>query len=173
MAADTETESPIKPFAKLVLGDSSYEVAEGANDEELLYRPTGTPLWNRLKSPRSRGWQKATAEILVSTRDALRDYVRMHLIRLSGEPGGSGPFEYDLFGFRWSYREVADAVHLKLPESDWAAVRLSEQDPPLTGRERAIDALIEGHPELHARFAPDVEAWALRISAGVQVQPVF
>ena len=57
MAADTETESPIKPFAKLVLGDSSYEIAEGANDEELLYRPSGTPLWNRLSSPRSRGWQ--------------------------------------------------------------------------------------------------------------------
>ena len=93
----------------------------------------------------------------------------MHLIRLEGAPEGNGPFEYDLFGFRWGYRDVSAAgIELRLPGRDWAPANLEEAEPPLAGRERAIDALLRAHPEVALIFAEEVHAWAVRLAAGAR-----
>jgi hypothetical protein len=161
------------PFARLEVAESVFEVAEAGADGGLAFRPAGSDAaWERLDAGREAGWRAIGAEILERTRDALLDFVRMHLIRLEGAPEGDGPFEYDLFGFRWGYREVSAAgIELRLPGRDWAPAKLEEAEPPLEGRERAIDALLRAHPEVALIFAEEVHAWAVRLAAGARVRP--
>jgi hypothetical protein len=171
---DQETRAAT-PFARLEVAESVFEIAEADAEGGLAFRPAGRDAaWERLDAGREAGWRAIGAEILERTRDALLDFVRMHLIRLEGAPEGDGPFEYDLFGFRWGYRDVSAAgIELRLPGRDWAPANLEEAEPPLAGRERAIDALLRAHPEVALIFAEEVHAWAVRLAAGARVRPAL
>ncbi|MFP4571038.1 hypothetical protein [Rhodosalinus sp.] len=166
---------PGAPFARLVVAESAFEIAETGVEGRLVFRPAASDdPWERLDAGRDAGWRAIGAEILERTRDALLDFVRMHLIRLDGEPESDGPFEYDLFGFRWGYRDISPAgIELRLPGRDWTPANLDEAEPPLEGRERAIDALLRAHPEVALIFAEEVHAWAIRLAAGAQVRPAL
>ncbi|TCP61393.1 hypothetical protein EV663_105111 [Rhodovulum bhavnagarense] len=176
MQAATAIANPaeqIRPFARLTVCARAYEIAEIAPGK-VSFRASGEESWEALDATREDGWHQIASEIMQRSSDALLDFVRMHLIRISGDPDTNGPFEYDLFGFVFAYRDITPAgIELRLPDQDWVALNLPEQEPPLTGRERAIDALLRGYPEIALLFAEDVEAWALRLSAGLRIEPVW
>ena len=88
-----------RPFAAVRLGNNRYFVANGETEDDLMYRPEDRQEWSLLSRNLEDGWQKVIAEILVHTRDAMQDYVRMHLINVSGEKSEADYLELDGYTF--------------------------------------------------------------------------
>lgn len=162
-----------KPFAGLSIGEVTYQIGED-DAGTLMFREKAGDKWRQLTRSHSEGWHRVAAEVVCSTRDALRDFIGMHLIRLDGEPSGNGPFTYDLFGFQWAWKQDGGRkVSLHLPAQDWREIELPETMASLGGREKAIESLIFAVPDIHEIFAGDVEAWATRMSAGARIAPIM
>lgn len=173
----------VAPFAKLTIGEGSYEVGTVLNDpagvgeshEVLAFRAGADEPWQQLRAGLEDGWRPVAAEVVRKTRDALHDYVGMHMIRRSGAFCAGGRVSLTLFGFDWEVRLSSDGkrAQVRLPEMSW-----EEVDPKLVKeyddfKELAIASLIKSRPSIHKVFEDDVEAWALRLAAGASVVPIM
>ncbi|MBR9649668.1 hypothetical protein [Thalassovita aquimarina] len=171
------------PFAKLTIGETAFEVgtvltdpvAAGESHEMLAFRPDPQTPWKQLRAGLEDGWRPVAAEVVRNTRDALHDYVGMHMIRRSGSFRAGGRVSLTLFGFDWEVRLSSDGkrAQVRLPDMSW-----EEVDPKLVEEHRdfkelAIASLVKSRPSIHKVFEDDVEAWALRLAAGASVVPIM
>ncbi|CUH68563.1 hypothetical protein TG4357_03668 [Thalassovita gelatinovora] len=171
----------VAPFARLAIGESAYEVGtvktdtEAVNREILAFRSVGDEAWKQLKAGLDDGWRPVAAEVVRNTRDALHDYVRMHMIRRSGKFHAGDKVSLTLFGFDWEVRVSSDGkrVQVKLPETAWEEVDRALVQEYSDMKELAIAALIRFSPSIHKVFEDDVDAWALRLAAGASVTPIM
>jgi hypothetical protein len=182
--ADATPVLDVKPFARLSIGEGSFDIGtvapgqievEDENREVIAFREGEQSPWKALKHNVDEGWRPVAAEVLRSTRDALHDYVGMHMIRRSGafEPGNM--VSLTLFGFDWDLRFSRDGkrAQVRLPETNWSEVDRGLMTDFEEPRELAIAALLRFSPSIHKVFEDDVEAWALRLAAGAQVTPIM
>lgn len=160
-------------FAKLRLGDSTYTIGE-CSEGTLFFLTDESDSWRQLDRTLEDGWQEIGATILMSTRDALHDYLRMHMIRLTLDNTSWAETSYDIGGFVWDLRSVsADTVAVRFPLHDWRLVNVSKIDPNVTVREYAIAVFSAARPDLGKTLAENVRAWAKRLAAGALVTPIM
>jgi len=179
--AATESALEVAPFARLTIGEAAYDVGtvknspEEATREILAFRSGADAPWRQLKAGLDDGWRPVAAEVVRNTRDALQDYVRMHMIRRSGKFTAGDKVSLTLFGFDWEVRVSSDGrrAQVKLPETGWEEVDRSLLQDYSDLKELAIAALIKFSPTIHEVFEDDVDAWALRLAAGASVTPIM
>ncbi|PWR02555.1 hypothetical protein DKT77_10180 [Meridianimarinicoccus roseus] len=158
-------------FASIRLGDTQYTVGEDV-EGGLHFTAAAGGNWKALTHTLEDGWHDIGAEILVATRDALHDYLRMHLIRLTQGSLAEAPQRFDIMGFEWELRRDEDGtVAIRLPLHDWRAVKVTGTFD--TDREFAIAAFAAARPDLSKSMAEDVLSWAKRLAAGAVVMPVM
>ena len=182
-SAAPDADLQVAPFATLTIGEASYEVGtvlndptrSGDADEVLAFRAGADMAWTQLRAGLDDGWRPVAAEVVRKTRDALHEYVKMHMIRRSGAFSAGGRISLTLFGFDWEVRLSSDGkrAQVRLPDMGWEQV-----DPKLVSayddfKELAIASLIKSRPSIHKVFEDDVEAWALRLAAGASVVPIM
>ena len=162
-----------RPFAAVRLGINRYLVANGETDDDLMYRPDDSDIYTVLSRNLEDGWQKVIAEILVLTRHAFNDYVRMHLINVSGDNSTDEYIDLDLFGFKWQMKSDYSDGKIELIVPDRGTVVLSGLDPEQFGKRRdaAVYSLVHAMPELAEQFHQDIDDWATRLAAGATVEP--
>ena len=181
-AAATPVVLEVAPFARLSIGEACYDIGtikpqseEEDSKEAIAFRPDAETPWKALKSGVEDGWRPVAAEVLRSTRDALHDYVGMHMIRRSGsfEPGNM--VSLTLFGFDWDLRSSSNGrrAQVRLPDTSWTEVDKALMAEFQDRRELAIAALLRFSPDIHKVFQDDVEAWSLRLAAGASVTPIM
>lgn len=174
----------VAPFARLTIGEASYEIGtvapgqievEDDAREVIAFREDELTPWKALKNNVDEGWRPVAAEVLRNTRDALHDYVGMHMIRRSGSFNPGNMVSLTLFGFDWDLRFSRDGkrAQVRLPETNWSEVDKGLMAEFEDKRELAIAALLRFSPSIHKVFEDDVEAWALRLAAGAQVMPIM
>lgn len=172
----------VAPFARLTIGENSYDIGTivagpemDEEEESIAFRMDADSPWKRLNANVAKGWRPVAAEVLRNTRDALHDYVGMHMIRRSGsfEPGNM--VSLTLFGFDWDLRTSSDGrrAQVRLPDTSWSEVDKSLMGEYKDKRELAIAALLRFSPDIHKVFEDDVEAWSLRLAAGASVMPIM
>ncbi|MCE6952955.1 hypothetical protein LAZ29_18680 [Cereibacter sphaeroides] len=165
-------ESPA-PLARLRIGPASYEIASYAGSDVLAFRTDADMAWRDLEADLSLGWFEIAAEILQRTRNALEEYVRMHMIRRREDACTDGQNGFDLYGLGWEVRETGTALLLRLDgDADWREVRPSALAHVTGMRERAAAALVAEVGDLRDRIGEDVHAWARRLAAGAMVEPL-
>jgi len=164
-----------KPFAALKIGPTRFEIANGQTEEDLMYRTCAESDWVPLKKNLENGWQEICAEILISTRDAVNDYAKMHTIKMTPDDSEVDVMEYNLFGFQWSMRlgDGHDGIAIKIDGQDWIEVTDIDLNDFPSRREAAIYALVHQVPALIQEFEQDVWDWATRLSAGATVEPIM
>lgn len=162
-----------KPFAAVRIGNSRYFVANGETDEDLIYRPEERQEWAHLSRNLDDGWQKVIAEILVHTRDAMHDYVRMHLINVSGDSSTEEYLDMNLFGYTWKMKsDFSDGnIELELPERGIVVLKGLDPSQFQKRRDAAVYSLVHAAPELADQFQNDIDEWAQRLAAGATVEP--
>lgn len=160
-------------FAKLRLGDTTYTVGE-CSKGRLFFLTEDTAAWRKLDCTLEDGWHEIGARVLMATRDALHDYLRMHMIRLTLDNASGTETRYDIGGFVWDLRPVsADVVAVRFPLHDWRHVNVSAIDPKSSPREYAIAVFSAARPDLGKTVAENVHAWAKRLAAGALVTPIM
>ena len=121
----------VAPFARLTIGEASYEIGtvapgqievEDDAREVIAFREDELTPWKALKNNVDEGWRPVAAEVLRNTRDALHDYVGMHMIRRSGSFNPGNMVSLTLFGFDWDLRFSRDGkrAQVRLPETNWS-----------------------------------------------------
>ncbi|MEA5160814.1 hypothetical protein U5903_08520 [Cereibacter johrii] len=161
------------PFARLKIGGAVYEVAGVPDSDVLSFRIDPAADWCALDADLAAGWSEIAAEILQRTRNALEDYVRMHMIRRREEEDPAGGNGFDLYGIGWEVREAGSALLLRLDgEAEWQTVPAPALAHAAGFRERAAAALVAQVRDLRERIGEDVHAWAKRLAAGALVEPV-
>lgn len=141
--------------------------------DALSFRTDPAADWCALDADLAAGWSEIAAEILQRTRNALEDYVRMHMIRRREEEDPAGGNGFDLYGIGWEVREAGSALLLRLDgEAEWQTVPAPALAHAAGFRERAAAALVAQVRDLRERIGEDVHAWAKRLAAGALVEPV-
>ncbi|AXQ94067.1 hypothetical protein ORIO_10295 [Cereibacter azotoformans] len=171
-AADTPRQGP-DPIARLKIGASAYEIAGWPDSDALAFRTDAASPWRELEADLAAGWSEIAAEILQRTRNALEEYVRMHMIRRREDQEAGGANGFDLYGLGWEVRDIGGEMLLRLDEeTDWRPVRESALSHVAGMRERAAAALVAQVKDLRERIGDDVHAWAKRLAAGALVEPL-
>lgn len=160
-------------FARLRLGEAVYTIGEDRNARLYFMSGASSP-WRPLHRRLEDGWQEIGATILIATRDALHDYLRMHMIRLTPDDAPGAETRYDVGGFVWDLRRVSDdTVAVRFPFHDWRHVHVA---PPVSGlapNEFAIAVFSAARPDLGRTMAENVHAWAKRLASGAIVTPIM
>ena len=182
-APEPDPSLEVAPFATLTIGEAAYEVGTvltdpaqaGESHEILAFRADGQSPWIQLKASLDEGWRPVAAEVVCSTRDALHEYVNMHMIRRRGAFKAGETATLTLFGFDWEVRVSSDGkrAQIRLPDMSWEEVDRKLVEEYDDFRELAIASLVKCRPSIHKVFEDDVEAWALRIAAGASVVPIM
>ena len=159
-------------FARLRLGETVYTIGEDSSSQ-LYFQSDDLPQWHPLNRTLEDGWHEIGATILISTRDALHDYLRMHMIQLTPDDAPEGETRYDVGGFVWDLRRVSDdAVAVRFPFHDWRTVQVGALEPKHPPREFAIAVFSAVRPDLGKSMADNVHAWAKRLASGAVVTPL-
>ncbi|MGP3697150.1 hypothetical protein [Rhodobacter sp. NSM] len=187
LACETESRpEPVLPFshpiepaegpsliARLKIGASTYEIAGWPDSDALAFRTDPASPWRELEADLAAGWSEIAAEILQRTRNALEEYVRMHMIRRREDQEVEGESGFDLYGLGWEVRDLGNDILLRLDgEGTWHQVNASALSHVAGMRERAAAALVAQVRDLRERIGDDVHAWAKRLAAGALVEPV-
>ncbi|MEY4982567.1 MAG: hypothetical protein RIR62_833 [Pseudomonadota bacterium] len=161
-------------FARLRIGEALHDIGRCESTDRMAFRLSGSSeMWTPLMHGFEDGWPEVAAEIIARTRNALRDYIRMHMIRNRDADVTPGEREYDLYGILWRVRGTVDAAEVWQSESGWKAFDTTpvvECDDP---RDLAAQALISAVPDLDARIGGDVKGWARRLAQGAQISPIL
>lgn len=162
------------PFARIVLGDRAFQVCERSDAPgALAFRPDAGGDWMGLSHTLEDGWLRIGADIVQSDPEVLRHFFGTHAVRQSGWYRPGDEIRFDTLGTPWSVRR---------PEAARAEVVLADApprsvDPALATaedlREQAIEVLIAAYPDLGARFAPEIDHWAVRLASGGVVTPIL
>lgn len=161
-------------FARLRIGEELHDIGRCDATERMAFRSSGSDHdWAPLMHSFEEGWPEIAAEIIARTRNATRDYIRMHMIRHREVAMAEGEREYDLYGLMWRVRGTNEAAEVWQPETDWVefdTTAIIESPDP---RDLAAQALISAVPDLEDRIGADVKGWARRLAQGAQISPIF
>ncbi len=169
------TESPhgIVPFALMEIGQRSFEIAEDAADESLLFRSGSDLNWMRLERNRENGWTLIASEIVLTDPDAMDHFLQTYLLRLDGEFDAPGVVTLVLLETSFNLRYDESGLWVERG-SDWVkADGLGVSSPAISGRKRCHIALLKTFPDLPDRFAIAVRDWSERIAKGSRVKPLL
>lgn len=160
------------PFAALVIGARSYEVAlERGEGPMLAFRAPEQEEWSALDRRLEDGWVAVAADILLLDPDVLYEFLRTHALRRDGDGAPGTMMEFDTLGVAWSVRFTGDRTgEVRVGAGPWHPSRLGLR-APAEPRARAVLMLLAGLPDARAHFEPHVSEWAMRIAKGVQVTP--
>lgn len=164
--------SQFEPFARLRIGEAVFDIGRCDATDRMAFRTTGTDRdWATLMHSFEEGWPEIAAEIIARTRNALRDYIRMHMIRHREITLPEGEREYDLYGLLWRVRGTQEAAEVWQPESGWVEFDTTSVMESHDPRDLAAQALIAALPDLNERIGADVKGWARRLAQGAQISP--
>lgn len=162
--------SALAPFARLHLMKKDFEVADAPGAEDLWFRACGSADWCALRSRTSDGWNVIATEIIEQTTDILRAFTQMHLIRRRDIATDEIAEIYDLHGVIWWLRAGDTGPQARLDQGDWVAYDVPDH---ITGKVRAVEALLQIAPTQAETFADHARDWAGRMAHCVQVTPVM
>ncbi len=161
-------------FARLRIGEAVHDIGRCDTTDRMAFRPTGTDHdWLPLMHSFEQGWPEIAAEIIARTRNAMRDYIRMHMIRHREVAMPEGEREYDLYGLMWRVRGTGEAAEVWLDASGWVEFDTSPVAESHDPRDLAAQALIAAIPDLDERIGSDVQGWARRLAQGAQISPIL
>lgn len=164
-----------KPFAQLTIGPNIYEISSSEGMEQIAFADMGSSNRVQLRRNLNDGWAKIGSEIIMRTKNALHEYISMHVLKMKGETLGEGPLFYNLFDMTWIVRVNASdtGVEMKFPDQPWVNVDLNRAEFENQCQEIVLHALIKARPDLHDMLFDDIDQWGQRMSAGVQVLPIM
>lgn len=161
-------------FARLRIGEAMHDIGRCDATDRMAFRGAGsTDMWTPLMNGFEDGWPEVAAEIIARTRNATRDYVRMHMIRHREAEVAPGEREYDLYGMLWRVRGTVDAAEVWQGGQGWQpfdTAPVAESGDP---RDLAAQALVSAVPDLDDRIGADVKGWARRLAQGAQISPIL
>lgn len=165
-------------FARLVVNEAEFDIAEAGEDEPLAFRATGANGdWAPLSHNLADGWPDIAAEVLSLTTDVVRHYAVMHMIRRRDVAVTEVAEIYDLHGLSWSIRPCETGHEICVLGQDWQPLRTEVDPSRLEGmdrtRERALCALTQLWPDLDERIGHDVRSWSRRMAAAAKVSPLM
>lgn len=168
------TESPhgIVPFALMEIGQRSFEIAEDAADESLMFRSGSDLDWMRLERKRESGWTLIASEIVLADPDAMDHFLQTYLLRLDGEFDAPGVVSLMLLETSFNFRYDEAGLWVERGSGWIQADRLGVSSPEISGRKRCHIALLKTFPDLPDRFAIAVRDWSERIAKGSQIKPL-
>ena len=165
----TDNDDPAA-FARLRIGETSYVIGKSVSGA-LAFLCEGSGEWQTLRNGLEEGWAEISAEIIQKSDRAIFDYVRMHMIQRRDAAIPQQEADFDLHGLCWRLRQRDDGNFLRLGDGDWHAVSTVIAPGEAGLRDAAVTMLLQHSPDIAARIAPDVHAWAMRIAAGASVMP--
>lgn len=161
-------------FARLRIGESLQDIGRCEATDRLAFRPSGSSdMWTPLMHGFEDGWPEVAAEIIARTRNATRDYIRMHMIRNRDADAFPGEREYDLYGLLWRVRGTVDEAEVWQEETGWMPFDTSPVAESSDPRDLAAQALIAAVHDLDDRIGADVRGWARRLAQGAQISPIL
>lgn len=161
-------------FARLRIGEDVHDIGRCDVTDRMAFRPTGsTQDWLPLMHNFEQGWPEIAAEIIARTRNAMRDYIRMHMIRHREVTMPEGEREYDLYGILWRVRGTGEAAEVWQDGAGWMEFDTSAVAESHDPRDLAAQALIAALPDLDERIGGDVQGWARRLAQGAQISPIL
>lgn len=173
-AEDTVVCTYFEAFARLRIGEMVHDIGRCDATDRMAFRPTGTEQdWLTLMHSFEEGWPEIAAEIIARTRNATRDYIRMHMIRHREVTMPEGEREYDLYGLLWRVRGTGEAAEVWQQGADWVEFDTSPVAESHDPRDLAAQALIAAIPDLDEKIGADVKGWARRLAQGAQISPIL
>lgn len=161
-------------FARLRIGEALHDIGRCDATDRMAFRAAGsTDMWTPLTNSFEDGWPEVAAEIIARTRNATRDYIRMHMIRNREAEVMPGEREYDLYGILWRVRGTVDAAEVCRDGEDWIAFDTAPIADSGDPRDLAAQALVSAVPDLEDRIGADVKGWARRLAQGAQISPIL
>ena len=161
-------------FARLRIGEMVHDIGRCDVTDRMAFRPTGSDMdWLPLMHGFEEGWPEIAAEIIARTRNATRDYIRMHMIRHREVAMPEGEREYDLYGLMLRVRGTGEAAEVWQDETGWVEFDTSPVAESADPRDLAAQALIAALPDLEDRIGADVKGWARRLAQGAQISPIL
>jgi|SRR6056297_94189 len=167
------TASRIDTFARLTIGQRTYDIAEAEDGERLMFRTECEEKWMRLEHTRDDGWTTIAAEIVQSDPDVMDHFLSTHLVRVDGEFDEPGEVSFDLLGrdVRLRYEQSGLSV---LIGNEWRqADTFGGEAMPLNGRARCHAALVRTGAMQSEELVPAMREWSGRIARGARVIPVL
>lgn len=166
--------SHFEAFARLRIGEAVHDIGRCDATDRMAFRPMGTAQdWLPLMHSFEEGWPEIAAEIIARTRNAMRDYIRMHMIRHREVTMPDGEREYDLYGLLWRVRGTGEAAEVWQEGTDWVEFDTSPVVDSADPRDLAAQALIAAIPDLDEKIGSDVQGWARRLAQGAQISPIL
>lgn len=161
-------------FAKISIGERSYDVAEATQETDMLaFRNAGQEEWLALDRKIEDGWVQITSDILLLDPDVLFDFLQTHAVHCRNNIDDNTELDFDTLGVKWSARLLENRDgEVRFDNEDWRYARLGLRAPS-EGRRRAIMLLLAALPDARAVFEPHITNWASRIAKGVQIEPIF
>lgn len=161
-------------FARLRIGEALHDIGRCESTGRMAFRMAGgSGMWTPLMHSFEDGWPEVAAEIIARTRNAMRDYIRMHMIRNRDADLPAGEREYDLYGLLWRVRGTLDGAEVWRAGRGWVpfdTTPVIDSDDP---RDLAAQALVSAVPDLEERIGADVKGWARRLAQGAQISPIL
>lgn len=161
-------------FARLRIGEMLHDIGRCEATDRLAFRTSGSAeMWSPLMHGFEEGWPEVAAEIIARTRNATRDYIRMHMIRNREADALPGEREYDLYGLLWRVRGTVEEAEVWCDGGDWQPFDTAPVAESSDPRDLAAQALIAAVRDLDDRIGADVQGWARRLAQGAQISPVL
>jgi hypothetical protein len=159
----------LAPFATMRALEEVFEVAEDDKGGLLWFRPEGsTGPWVPLAAGFEDGWAAIAVEVLGQTRDILRDYAKMHLIRRRDLPTDEVAEAYELDGVIWWLRDGEAGTEARMENEDW---RMLPIEADQSARLRAMNALFLLDSGAQDRLSDSANDWVRRMAQAVHVMP--
>lgn len=159
----------LAPFAVMRALDETFEVAEDDKGGILWFRREGSDgPWAPLAAGFEDGWAAIAVEVLGQTRDILRDYAKMHLIRRRDVPTDEVAEVYELDGVIWWLRDGESGIEARMNDDDWRPLSIEADQP---ARIRAMNALFLLDAGAEDRILDPAKDWVRRMAQAVQVTP--
>ena len=167
------TAARTEAFARMTIGQRTYDIAEADDGAQLLFRTECEEKWMRLEHTRDDGWTKIAAEIVQSDPDVMDHFLSTHLVRVDGEFDAMGEVTCDLLGRDVRLRYDPTGLFVRVG-GDWLqADTFSGDAMPLSGRARCHAALVRTGAMQSEDMSPAMSEWSGRIARGARVIPVL
>lgn len=159
-------------FATMRFGEITFEVAEGATPDSLLFRTSDQGEWLPLGADRASGWTEIGAEMLNRATDTTGTYVQTHTIRLPEADLGEDVHRFELDHLHWWIKgDLSKAAFSTDPKSGWEALDTSLKGATL--RDLGIAAAERMLPGFRVQIEADVQSWVRRMAHAAAIMPVL
>ncbi len=160
-------------FARMTIGQRTYDIAEAADGTQLLFRTECEEKWMRLEHTRDDGWTKIAGEIVRSDPDVMDHFLSTHLVRIDGQFDEMGEVSFDLLGRDVRLRYDTSGLFVRVGDEWVQADNFNGEAMPLRGRARCHAALLRTDAMQSDQMSPAMREWSGRIARGARVIPVL